>query len=227
MDQSLFREILPKELLNQNWNRPNKKVSAPHVSELVARVNATASWVMNSIVVQSEKKNRVKLVEKWIRVAGACLDLNNLNGVMTILSGLGGTCVYRLKHTWARVDPPLLQRLDHLKALMSPSQNYAAYRTYLKQLNPPCVPYIGCFLTDLTFTDDAMPTFRDESETIINFAKCMQTSNLISALLNYQQPAYSLTSVGFIQHLLITKWLDQSKLYNVDTLLAISRTLES
>ena len=225
-DQSLFQAIEPKELLNQNWNRPGKQVTAPHVSELVAQVNAIASWVMNSIVCQSNRKVRVRRIEKWIRIAISAKEMSNFNAVMTILSGLGGTAVYRLRRTWAKVEPTLQNQLDELKTLMSPTQNYAAYRTLLRSINPPCVPYIGCVLTDLTFTDDAMSDYRDEASTVINFHKRLQTAMLIEGLLNFRFPSYGLHPVGFIQSHLRTKWTDPTKLASGEVLIAISRVLE-
>ncbi|MDP2439756.1 MAG: RasGEF domain-containing protein, partial [archaeon] len=112
------------------------------------------------------------------------------------------------------------------KTLMSPTSNSAAYRNYLRALNPPCVPYIGSVLTDLTFTDDATRDYRDEECLVINFGKCFQTSNLINSLLSLQLPAYNLQTLPFIQQLLSTKWLDHSRLYNTEVLLALSRVLE-
>ncbi len=37
---------------------------------------------------------------------------------------------------------------------MNHSCNYRAYRKVLQSANPPLVPYVGCFQTDLVFIED-------------------------------------------------------------------------
>lgn len=226
VEQQLFQNIEPKELLNQNWNKPNKTISAPHVSALVTRVNLMSSWLMNSIVCQAKHKQRSKRIEKWIRVALACRELQNLNAVMEILSGLGVTCVYRLRKSWAAVDPRLVAQYEELRTLMSPTQNSAAYRAHMRSINPPCIPYIGVVLTDLTFTDDGMTDFLDDQKTIINFHKRQKTASLVEGLLHFRYPQYALRPIPFIQQLIEKKWTNPASLASQETLLAISRVLE-
>ena len=153
-EQKIFQAIESRELLNQNWNRANKIVTAP---------NATASWVMNSVVCCHHLKTRMKRLGIWIKIAQACRELRNLNGVIEVLSGLGVSSVYRLRKTWGLIDIKLLALYEEMKSIMSQNQNAAAYRTYLRSLSLPCVPYIGFVLTDLTFTDEGMPNFLDRT----------------------------------------------------------------
>lgn len=223
-EQRLFQAIESRELQNQNWNNARKIVLAPNVSKLVARVNSTAAWVMNSIVGQVKVKVRVKRIEKWIKIAQAFRELGNFNGVMEILSGLGITPVYRLKKSWGMVEPRVIAQYEELKTLMSPNQNSGAYRTLLRSLNPPLVPYIGSVLTDLTFTDDANPDFLDQDKTVINFQKRQQIASLIEGLLHFQSPSYALHEVETIQHLINENL--ESKHHGQDVLHAISKVLE-
>ncbi len=44
-----------------------------------------------------------------------------------------------------------------LDGLMSMEGNYLRYRQVLKQTSPPAVPFLGVFLSDLTFLDDGNP----------------------------------------------------------------------
>ena len=226
VDHDLFRAIKPRELLSQNWNSSQKTQHAPNVTAVISRVNSISLWVMNSIVLQTTRRNRTRRIERWLRVASCCLSLNNLNGVSMILSGLLGTCVYRLRKSWRKVEPSSLHQLEELKTLLSASRNYAAYRSFLRSLTPPCVPYIGPFLTDLTFTDDMMPTFKDPEVTVINFEKQLKLSNLIDGLLQFQTPPYNLRSVPFIESLIRTKWTDSQALLSAEALLLISKAFE-
>jgi hypothetical protein len=57
-------------------------------------------WVATEICTQPEIKNRVKIVEKFIKIANYCFKLNNFNTTLAIVSGLNLVSVSRLKATW-------------------------------------------------------------------------------------------------------------------------------
>jgi son of sevenless-like protein len=79
--------------------------------------------------------------------------------------------VHRLKKTWAvrnlikkynknlfhvqGLPPQVMETFDQLKNLMTTEKNYLTYRNVVKLANPPCIPYLGVFLTDLVFIDEA------------------------------------------------------------------------
>jgi hypothetical protein len=44
--------------------------------------------------------------------------------------------------------------LRELREMLQPTGNYKAFRKVLKQANPPLVPFVGCFQTDLVFIED-------------------------------------------------------------------------
>ncbi len=62
------------------------------------------SWVATTLFDMPDDKKRAALVEHWIKVAEKLLDLNNFNGVMELIGGLGSTSVVRLKKTWKNVS---------------------------------------------------------------------------------------------------------------------------
>lgn len=64
------------------------------------------------------------------------------------------TPVQRLKLAWAGVEPRQMKLLDGLNKLMDPLSNWQVYRQTLKDTNPPCLPFMGLFLTDLTFIEE-------------------------------------------------------------------------
>ena len=69
--------------------------------------------------------------------------------------------------------------LSDLKLLISPAKSYASYRHHIKLLNPPCIPYIGLFLSDLIFISE-MPDKDEENEKSINFNKNVMIGSVIS-----------------------------------------------
>lgn len=52
-----------------------------------------------------------------------------------------------------------METFEQLKNLMSTDKNYLTYRNVVKLANPPCIPYLGVFLTDLVFIDEAPGMF--------------------------------------------------------------------
>lgn len=225
-EQHLFQAIQPSELLDANWTKPNKRILAPNLIKLIAHVNGMAAWVTNSVVCHLNVKDRTKQVEKWIRVAQHCRELSNFNGVLEILSGLSSTCVFRLRKTWEGVDPRLMSTYDELKKLMSSSENSHAYREALRHMTPPCVPYIGNVLTDLTFTEEGMESFLDPEKQIINFQKRQVTAFLIAGLQNIKFPSYALHEIEFIQSLVTNVWTNSLFYHSPETLHAFSKLLE-
>jgi hypothetical protein len=100
---------------------------------------------------------RRDVVHRLIEIAQHFRELHNYNGMMEILSGLDASSVHRLKHTWGRLDRRHQQMLDEHRAVTSQASNYKALRTLVHNAPPPCIPFFGMYLTDLTFLEDGNP----------------------------------------------------------------------
>jgi len=94
----------------------------------------------------------------------------------------------------------MLQFSD-IKDIMSNDRSYSRYRTELKIANPPCLPYLGVFLTDLTFIEDGIPDFlltKDNRKDIINFEKLRKVAGVIEKILLFQPQCYPFEKVPII-----------------------------
>lgn len=100
LEFQLFAAIEGRELLHQCWNGPDKETAAPNVTLTISRFNQMSGWITTLMVKVKEMKPRVALLKRFIDIAQACMELNNFNSVVEIVSGLGTTAVRRLTDTW-------------------------------------------------------------------------------------------------------------------------------
>ena len=142
--------------------------------------------------------------------------LNNLNGVMEVMAGLANASVKRLKKAWARVDSKLIAEYDSLKALTSNFKAYSMLRNHLHICKPPCIPYIGVSLTDLTFIEDGN---EDDIDGLIHFKKRAMSAKIIQGLLQYQHEPYPFdVSLPIAHYLLNMECEDDDTVYDLSLL---------
>jgi len=147
--------------------------------------------LLGQLLAVKKLKKRAKILEKFILLAMKCIELNNFNGTISILSGLANTAVYGLKSTWVDISPKSLESFDELEPLMANTGNWAYYRQKLKATQPPLIPYLGVFLTDLTFIEDGNPNCIPDTK-LINFSKRKKVAEAIGKLLQFQGTPYVL-----------------------------------
>jgi len=87
------------------------------------------------------------------------------------------------------------------------------YRETIASIDPPGIPYLGVYLTDLVYTDES-PNFVKSpgGKDLINFGKRRIVYNIISGLQQFQQASYNLQPVHQIENLLKTERLRQHRL---------------
>ncbi|KAM7415449.1 hypothetical protein PAMA_017792 [Pampus argenteus] len=101
------------------------------------------------------------------------------------------------------LDSAPLRRLDWQKStaeareecssLIDSSSSFRAYRVALSEVEPPCIPYLGLILQDLTFVHLGNPDMLMTSQgSKVNFSKCWQQFNILDTLRCYQQVSYPL-----------------------------------
>ena len=59
---------------------------------------------------------------------------------------------------------------------MSSDGRFRNLRDSLHRTDPPCIPYLGMYLSDLTFIEEGTPNFTDNG--LLNFAKMRMVSFL-------------------------------------------------
>jgi hypothetical protein len=61
------------------------------------------------------------------------------------------------------------QTVEKLQSLISSDGRFRNLRDSLHRTDPPCIPYLGMYLSDLTFIEEGTPNFTDNG--LLNFAK--------------------------------------------------------
>ncbi|KAF9581585.1 hypothetical protein BGW38_001349, partial [Lunasporangiospora selenospora] len=150
-------------------------------------------------------------------------QLNNFSMLSATMAALSQSPIHRLKRTWEQVPTRTMTAFMDLQVLMGVAKNWAEYRDELHRVNPPCVPFVGMYLTDLVMIQDGNSDFLKKSNHLINFFKRVKTAEVIREIQQYQSVPYCLTSVPEIQAF-IRRGLDGTK--SVADLYEMSLALE-
>eukprot|EP00007_Cunea_sp_BSH-02190019_P000884 CAMPEP_0174230078 /NCGR_PEP_ID=MMETSP0417-20130205/904_1 /TAXON_ID=242541 /ORGANISM="Mayorella sp, Strain BSH-02190019" /LENGTH=1169 /DNA_ID=CAMNT_0015307707 /DNA_START=62 /DNA_END=3571 /DNA_ORIENTATION=+ len=213
MEFKLYRRAKSWEFLGLAWTK-NNGADAPNVLAMIHWSTRMSLWVATEILRGRGAKGKVKVISHFIKVARHLKELGNFNGLMEIMAGFENSAVHRLKPYWDAVPEKHMRMFEHVKEVMEPKKNYAAFRAYLKQVNPPTIPYVGMYLTDLTFMEEGSPNKTKEG--LINFMKRAQIAAVISDIQQYQQTPYHLKSVMVIQdYLTHAQVLEEEAMYKI------------
>lgn len=213
-----YAAIKPSELLNQSWNKPKLKHRAQNVARMIDRFNQVSMWVATMIMKVAKVKPRARMMAKFIKIAEHLRDLNNYNSLMAIIAGLSFSSVFRLRWTREEMPAQTQKTMKELEQIMSSESSFKVYRHRLAASDPPCIPYLGVYLTDLTFMDENPDNITVETSngpvSLINFAKRKMVYNVISLVQQYQQRAYNLQPVHqIVQFLTKLPAMDEQELY--------------
>lgn len=92
------------------------------------------------------------------------------------------------------------QTIEKLQMIVSSDGRFRALRDALHRCDPPCIPYLGMYLTDLSFIEEGTPNFTQEG--LLNFSKMRMVKLLILICFYY------LKSIDFSRFLMLSGKLD-------------------
>ncbi|KAI9335569.1 ras guanine nucleotide exchange factor domain-containing protein [Pilaira anomala] len=216
MDFRLYSAIKPIECLDKAWSSQEDDNVAVNIRASIEYCNQVTSWVSDVILSQHDIKKRSVLIKYWVQVAEKCRILNNFNTCMAILSAFDNSSVGRLKRTWEVVGARTNQILQQIRKLMGANRNFTEYRAIIHSINPPCIPFLGIYLQDLTFIEDGNANELKKSKDLINFAKRAKTAEVIREIQQYQSSLYQLKPVADLQEFIksnLKSTRDEEQLY--------------
>jgi son of sevenless-like protein len=84
------------------------------------------------------------------------------------------------------------KQLESLREVTHPDKNFLKLREHVHNSNPPIIPYLGTYLSDLTFIDEGNPnTVVEDGIELINFFKQRLSAEFILEVQQYQQQGYN------------------------------------
>ena len=196
-ESNIFCCILPEELLAEEWTKKEGSI-AVNVSAIARLSTDLTNMVMSSILQLADAGKRAKVIKQWVKVADACFDLASFDCLIAILAGVTGPTIQRMTRTWELVKEKTKATIEKLDDIIDWNRNYNRLRIRLENHVGPCLPFMGMYLTDLTFIDVGNQATRlldggrgDETSAsvrLINFDKHMRTAKIISTLQRFQIP---------------------------------------
>ncbi|XP_047634161.1 ras-specific guanine nucleotide-releasing factor 2 isoform X1 [Phacochoerus africanus] len=220
LDHIIFRSIPYEEFLGQGWMKLDKNERTPYIMKTSQHFNDMSNLVASQIMNYADVSSRANAIEKWVAVADICRCLHNYNGVLEITSALNRSAIYRLKKTWAKVSKQTKALMDKLQKTVSSEGRFKNLRETLKNCNPPAVPYLGMYLTDLAFIEEGTPNFTEEG--LVNFSKMRMISHIIREIRQFQQTSFRIDHQPKVTQYL----LDKALIIDEDTLYDLSLKIE-
>uniref|UniRef100_A0AAQ4PEZ4 Ras protein specific guanine nucleotide releasing factor 1 n=1 Tax=Gasterosteus aculeatus aculeatus TaxID=481459 RepID=A0AAQ4PEZ4_GASAC len=213
LDHLVFKVIPYEEFFGQGWMKNDKNEKTPYIMRTTKHFNDISNLIATEILRCDDVVPRVFVIEKWVAVADICRCLHNYNAVLEITSSLNRSSVFRLKKTWLKVSKQTKALIDKLQKLVSSEGRFKNLREALKNCDPPCVPYLGMYLTDLAFIEEGTPNYTEDR--LVNFSKMRMISHIIREIRQFQQTAYKIDLQPKVaQYLLDNSFvLDEESMY--------------
>ncbi|XP_055330879.1 son of sevenless homolog 1-like [Paramacrobiotus metropolitanus] len=195
MEFEIYRSIKPSELVQ--WNsRKNKDGSSPNLEKLIQLSTRITLYFVKYILMTENLEERVAVMARIIEIMQECLNLNNFSSVVEILSAFSNSSIHRLNCTKSKLSPKYNKILEGADKLSVSENHGKAFFERLRSIDPPCIPFMGIYLTQLLHAEEGNTNFiasRDQTvfhEQLINFNKRRKIADIVAGNLQYQNQPY-------------------------------------
>ncbi|KAH9447715.1 hypothetical protein H4Q26_007693 [Puccinia striiformis f. sp. tritici PST-130] len=190
MESKLYRAIQPEEVLGQLFSK--KPGLAVNVRAMSAMSTKMTGWFTETILNEDDLRKRTQILKFLIKLGAKLLEMQNYNALMSVMSALNSSTILRLKRTWEGVGNKARALFENMNKAVSHQRNYAEYRATLRYAHTPCIPFLGVYLTDMTFCHEGNPTHRASPELpgvqLINFDKYQKMTKIMDEIQRFQVP---------------------------------------
>ncbi|KAF5382528.1 hypothetical protein D9615_002804 [Tricholomella constricta] len=195
MESNLYQKIKPMECLQRA--REQKTENMDNIAIVIQTSNRIADWVAESVLSKEDSRKRATAVKHLISVADRCRTLNNFSTMIAITSGLNTPPIRRLKRTWEQVNQRSMAQFGACEMTIDSNKNFTKYRQLMASVTPPCVPFIGVFLSTLQFIQDGNPDMLPGG--LVNFRKRQKASEVINDIKRWQAQPFNFQAIPSVQ----------------------------
>ncbi|KAH7913434.1 ras GEF [Hygrophoropsis aurantiaca] len=186
-ESQLYQKIRPAECLQRS--KDSKDEYNDNISNFIRRTNRVANWVAHAVLLREDPRRRAAVLRHFITIADRCRHLQNFSTMLAIVSGLNSSPIRRLKRSWEQINAKLMSQLETCERIYNSYKNFNVYMSALAKVSPPCIPFIGVFLTALTHIQDGSKDFLPGE--LINFRKRQKKSEVIQELQRWQNSPHN------------------------------------
>eukprot|EP00049_Salpingoeca_infusionum_P014265 m.266748 g.266748 ORF g.266748 m.266748 type:complete len:1010 (-) comp15632_c1_seq8:429-3458(-) len=195
LNDTLMRQILPVEYVNhvryKKEMHPNEyDTFSRNLQRFIQRFNLETNWVTNEILAAESQKNQTTLIDKFVKVACHCLDLNNFYSLFAVMGGVTTSKVQKLP-AWKALSKKTKKVVAKMEeTILNPTGNMRGYRLlYAQRMEEmhALIPFLPILLKDLLFWDEGNS---DEVDRMINFDKLRTLSDHVQDIWNLSTRTY-------------------------------------
>ena len=187
-----YYHITAKELLDCAWSKPRIKHRAPNVVGITAHFNKLNQFVQHEILFAETLKKRMELFSFFSSLAHTLWKMQDYFDGMAIATAFNANPIYRLKLHKQILDPTVMGPIDMIMHDARSEKNFAAllelHNQALNSKSGTVIPYVGVYLTQLTFFYDGN---KDYIDGLVNYSKCAGIYQLVNKILSFQMKQFN------------------------------------
>lgn len=195
MQSEIFRAIRPSELVGTVWMKKDKEKLSPNALRMIRFSNRLTTWYELCLCEAQNFEERVGMFTRIVDILMVFQELNNFNGMMEIIGAINSSPIFRLKLTQEELQKKSPNRYQALRDAMELTDDghHVKYNEKLRSINPPCVPFLGPYLSNILRAEDGNPDFLPNTgDNLINFSKRRMVADITGEIQKYQNMPYNL-----------------------------------
>ena len=184
----LLSKIKPEELYGSNFTKENKNQISPNVMKAIEHFDNMILFIFEDIISYYHYRTRGKVIEKWIKVAMKCKEMNNYNDLIILNTLFKKYELRKLKYTWKHVSREDKEKIKEINKLCSFENNYF----YIKNAMNQCIknemkfiPYLGVLLKEITLLEETSKYTKNNN--LINIEKISLINNYIDKFFTFKK----------------------------------------